>query len=447
MNISIIGCGYVGIVTGVCLADKGHKVYFFDKDREKLKRFIAGEKIIFEKGLNQKFSSAKKKGKIFITKDLYEAVNNSDASFICVGTPLRNKKINLNQIKSVTQDFTKILHYKKKHALIYKSTIPPKTIENFCIPILQKKLKKKLNDHIKIISNPEFLREGNAVYDFENPDRIVVGINNISSKKIMNNIYSKYRKKAKIIYVDIKTSEFIKYFSNSFFSLLISYSNEISNLSQKLNIDFIDVLNAFKLDNRLKSKKKNLPDMINYLKPGIGYGGSCFPKDVKTFVNFSKKQKNNLTILENVDKINLNQPSKIADHILKEFKKKRLKKILILGITFKENTDDIRNSTSIKLMNILAKYNFDVYAYDPIFSKKDFFKMKKIFNSKIKYWDKLNFKQKFDAIIINNKSYQNIKILKYYNQKFQTFIYDSRRILDKKKFKNYSGVSINYFKN
>ncbi len=443
MNISIIGCGYVGIVTGVCLADKGHKVYFFDNDPIKLDKFRRGKQIIFEKGLTKKFLSAKNKGNIFFCNNLKEAINKTTASFVCVGTPLKNGNIDLRFIKKITEDFSKILNNKINHSIIYKSTVPPLTIENFCIPILRKKLGKKLGLKFKIISNPEFLREGNAIYDFENPERIIIGIQNISSKNIMNKIYYGYKKKSDIIFVDIKTAEFIKYFSNSFFSLLISFSNEITNLADKINVDFMDVLNAFKLDSRFKSNKNQIPEVIKYLVPGIGYGGSCFPKDVKTFINFANRKKSNLEILKKVDEINLKQPKKISFNIKKEFSKRNVKKCLVLGITFKEGTNDIRNSTSVKLINLMSKQNFKVYMYDPYFLKNEYIKHRKIFDSNVTYLSGVKKGLKIDAIILNNNSKKIMNIVNYYNKKNSTLIYDSRRALDKKKIKNYLGVSLN----
>jgi UDPglucose 6-dehydrogenase len=445
VNISIIGCGYVGIVTGVCLADNGHKVYFFDNDKKKLSKFKNGEKIISEKNLTKKILSAKKKKNIFFCDSLDKALNKTTASFICVGTPLVKGNINLKYIKNVTEGFSKILNKKKTHTIIYKSTIPPQTVDNFCIPILKKKLKNKLGLNFKVISNPEFLREGNAIYDFENPERIIIGIQNPQSKKIMQNIYSKYKKKSEILFVDIKTAEFIKYFSNSFFSLLISFSNEISNLSHKMNIDFIEVLNAFKLDNRFKSKGNKIPEVINYLKPGIGYGGSCFPKDIKTFINFAKKNKRNLEILQKVDDINLKQPKIISNQITKEFLKRKINTCLVLGITFKDGTNDIRNSTSIKLINFMSKNKFKIYMYDPFFNEYDYKKNKKFFHPQVKFLNNVKKNLKVDSIILNNKSKKTINIVNYYNKKYSTLIYDSRRVLDKTKIRNYLGVSIKKF--
>ncbi len=315
-------------------------------------------------------------------------------------------------------------------------------MEKTCIPILKKRLGNKINQNINVIFNPEFLREGNAIYDFENPIRIIMGVRNNKSKSILRKIYKKYKNKSKFIFVDIKTAEFIKYYSNAFFSLLISYSNEISNLCYKVGIDYIDVFNSFKLDNRLNINNKN-PELINYMIPGIGYGGSCFPKDVKTFIKFAENNNFNLSILKDVDKINSLQPKIISRIILNKFQEKKIKECLVLGLTFKENTDDIRNSTSLEVINLLAKSKIKIYVYDPIFSKKLFIKNKKLFNYKIKYIEKIDFNQKFNFIVVNNISREFKKILKYYNKRYKSLIFDSRRAFRNEKFKNYLGSSLN----
>lgn len=442
MNISIIGCGYVGIVTGTCLANNENKVHFYDQDYQKLKNLKIEKNLIFEKNLKNKLISAKKKKNIYISSSLKQAVENTDVAFICVGTPLKKNNIDLKYIKNVTKQIADILQNKKNFTLIYKSTIPPLTVENICIPILKTKLGDNFEKRINIVFNPEFLREGNAIYDFENPIRIIFGIRNNKSKNILKNIYKKYKKKSKFIFVNIKTAEFIKYHSNAFFSLLISYSNEISNLCYKIGIDYMDVFNSFKLDNRLNVNNK-IPEVMNYMIPGIGYGGSCFPKDIKTFIKFADKKNFNLSILKNVDKINSLQPKYISDIILKYFKEYNIKNCLVLGITFKENTDDIRNSTSIDIANLLAKSKSKIYIYDPIFSKKLFDQNKKMFDQKIRYLNKINFNQKFNSIVVNNKSDEFKKIIQYYDRKFNSLIFDSRRAFTSSNFNNYLGSGMN----
>ena len=442
MKISIIGCGYVGIVTGVCLANSGHKIYFFDQNKKKLENIKFGKNLIFEKNLKNKLDLAKKKNNIFFCDTLGEVIKNSEVAFICVGTPLKKNDIDLQFIRKVTIHLGKKIKQKKKFSIIYKSTIPPLTVEKICIPILRKELGEKIDKNFNVIFNPEFLREGNAIYDFENPKRIIAGIRNKKSRVILEKIYKKYKKNSKLIFVDIKTAEFIKYYSNAFFSLLISYSNEIANFCNKIGIDYIDVFNAFKLDNRLNINNKT-PDVINYMIPGIGYGGSCFPKDIKTLIKFAERKKFKLSILKNVDKINSLQPKLISEIILKKFKEKKIKNCLVLGLTFKENTDDIRNSTSIDVINFLANSKFKIFVYDPIFTKKLFIKNKKLFNNKIKYINKIDYSQSFDSVVVNNVSKEFRRIIKYYDKKYNSLIFDSRRAFRDEKIKNYLGSGLN----
>ena len=199
---------------------------------------------------------------------------------------------------------------------------------------------------------------------------------------------------------------------------------------------------VFKLDNRLNYNNK-VAEVINYMVPGIGYGGSCFPKDIRTFIKFAEKNNFNLSILKNVDKINSLQPKMISDIILNKFKEKKIKNCLVLGITFKENTDDIRNSTSIDVINFLAKSRIKIFIYDPIFSEKLFINNKKLFNKKIIYLSKINYKQKFSSIVVNNISTEFRKIIKYYDKKYNSLIFDSRRAFRNEKFRNYLGSGLN----
>ena len=202
------------------------------------------------------------------------------------------------------------------------------------------------------------------------------------------------------------------------------------------------MLDALKMDNRIISNNK-VPELINYMMPGIGYGGSCFPKDIKTFIAFAANNYFNLSILKNVDKINSTQPKVISDIILSKFKKMQIKNCLVLGITFKENTDDIRNSTSIDLINFMAKSKIKIFIYDPIFSKKKFLENKKLFNNKVTYLSKINFNKKFSSIVINNKSSEFKKIIRYYDKKFSSLIFDSRRAFSNQKLNNYFGSGLN----
>ena len=446
MKICVIGSGYVGLVTGICFASNDkHNLVFFDKNKKKIEALKENKIDIYEKNLPKRFQSAKKNNKIIFSTKLTDSINNSKVIFVTVGTPINKKgNIDLSQIKDVTYQIASILKKSNSYkVIIYKSTIPPGTISNYCLPIIEKITKKKNGVDFGIASNPEFLREGSAVYDFENPKKIVIGTNDKKTKKIILSIYKNYISNNKIISVNIETSEMIKYFSNSFFALLISFGNQLGNFCEKINVDFMEVLQAVGWDNRFFTKKGNKkPDFLKYLIPGIGYGGSCFPKDIKTLVQTAKKNSANLSILREVDKVNESQSKIIANKIFKILKdNKRIKKILILGATFKENTDDLRNSTSIDLINYLSSKNLDISIYDPILVKKNY-NQKSFFNNKVKFLYNLKTIRKYNMIVINNRSLEFRKLLKDYKSKNDIFFFDSRRFFDKKNFKNYNGSGI-----
>ena len=447
MNISIIGCGYVGLVTGICLADKhGHNIYFVDNNKKIISNLSSGKLHIHERNLKEKLIKLKKKNKIFFSSNITDFVNYTQATIVSVGTPNNNKnKIDLNQIKDCSKQIGTILKDKKKfHAVIYKSTIPPGTINNICIPILQKYSKKEVNIDFGVGSNPEFLREGSAVYDFENPSRIIIGSQDNQTKKIVNDIYKKFQKKAKIINVDLQTSEMIKYFNNAFYSLLISFGNEFGNLCTKIDVDFMEIIDGFKHDNRLHKGASQEPEFIKYLYPGIGYGGSCFPKDIKALIEFSKKKNSQLEILKKTDAVNEMQPKIISNKILKILNSKNIKKVLVLGVTFKENSDDLRNSTSIKLINYLLKKNIKVSVFDPLIDKEKFNKImfEKSKRSSIDLVDNLKIFKNFNFIIVNNRSNEYKRIILKLKNKKNIYLFDSRRYFIKDKFKNYNGAGI-----
>ena len=447
MKICIIGSGYVGLVTGICFASNDrHDVVFFDTNIKKVESLKKDKIDIYEKDLFKRFQLAKKNKKINFSINLNESINNSKVIFVTVGTPINKKgNIDLSQIKEVTNQIAYILKKSNSYkVIVYKSTVPPGTISDYCLPIIENITKKKNGVDFGVASNPEFLREGSAVYDFENPKKIVIGSNDKKTKKIILSIYKNYLSNNKIINVSIETSEMIKYFSNSFFALLISFGNQLGNFCEKINVDFMEVLQAVGWDNRFLTKKKDTkPEFLNYLIPGIGYGGSCFPKDIKTLIQTGKKKNTNLSILQEVDKVNEDQSKIITKKIIQILKdNKKIKKILILGATFKENTDDLRNSTSINLINSLSNKNLDITIYDPILMKKNYDKTKSFFHKKVKYLYNVKAIKKYNMIVVNNRSLEFRKLLNDYKNKNNVFLFDSRRFFDKKKFKNYGGSGV-----
>lgn len=447
MNISIIGCGYVGLTTGIGLADKhNHKIYFVDNNPNIISKLKKGRVHFYEQGLSKKLVDLIKKKKIYFSTSYKDSINLTQLTFVAVGTPSDSKgKIDLKYIKKSSVEIGRVLKEKKLfHSVIYKSTVPPGTAGEICLPLLEKNSKKKNKKDFGIGSNPEFLREGSAVYDFENPSRIIIGYQDKKTRELLDEVYKKFKKNSKIIYVNLRTAEMIKYFSNCFFSMLISFGNEFGNLCSKVNIDFMEVLEGLKYDNRITKDRKFFPEFIKYLYPGIGYGGSCFPKDTKAIINFSTNKNSKLRILKEVDNVNEKQVTVIVNKILKLIKKKNIRHVLILGVSFKENSDDLRNSASIKLIKKLLKLNIKVNIYDELISKSKFkeikFESKSIIN-KVNFIKNKNKLKNFKFIIVNNRSdnYKEI-ITKLKKNKF--FLFDSRRFFEKKLFKNYSGAGI-----
>ena len=356
MKISVIGTGYVGLVSATCLAFLGHDLTCVDIDSNKVSDINNGIAPIHEDNLQDKLVSVVRSNKLVATTDLRQSVLNSDVSLIAVGTPFDGVEIDLSFVKKVSEDIGKILREKKSfHLVIIKSTVVPGTTDDVVASILEQTSGKCLGVDFGVAMNPEFLREGSAVEDFLNPDRIVLGSNDIKSKSLLDSIYNVFPEVTKM-HVSCKTAEMIKYTSNSFFASLISFSNEIANLcsaTSKINVD--EVFKGLSLDRRispiLENKRQISPDMISYLKPGCGFGGSCFPKDVKALINFASKLGCSMPILSSVIDVNNAQPRELIGLMRRHFKDLDGIKVGILGFAFKPNTDDIRESPQFNYSN------------------------------------------------------------------------------------------------
>ena len=372
MKICMIGTGYVGLVSGTCFADLGNKVYCVDKDSIKINKLNNGISPIYEPGLDEIIKKNYKAKRLIFTTDLKKAVNSSDIVFICVGTPnkKRSKSVDLRYIFKAVNEIAKIA--KSKKILITKSTVPVGTGD-----IIEKNLKKLRKKNIDIISNPEFLREGEAIRDFRYPDRIVVGSNNKKLFKIIKNLYQPLiNKGAKFFYTSRRGAELIKYASNAFLATKITFINELANLCEKSNINVEEISLGMGSDVRIGSR---------FLRAGPAYGGSCFPKDTKGLVSTGDKFNVDLSIVKAVVKSNNNRISlhmKRIDQILdNSFKNK---KIAFLGVTFKPNTDDMRDSTSLRMIPHVVKKGAKVSYYDPTGIKNNFKKIKNcLFNNTI----------------------------------------------------------------
>ncbi len=360
----MIGTGYVGLVSGTCFADIGNQVYCVDKDISKINKLNSGISPIYEPGLNELIKKNYISKRLIFTTDLPKAINSSDIIFICVGTPTKKHslKVDLSYLYKSVKEI--IASTKNKKIIVTKSTVPVGTGDE-----IEKIIKKKKKKNFEIISNPEFLREGDAIRDFRYPDRIVIGSNNKKIFKKMRTLYAPLiNKGAKFFTTSRRSAELIKYASNAFLATKITFINEISNLCEKTGVNVEDISLGIGSDNRIGSR---------FLRAGPAYGGSCFPKDTKGLVSIADKNKINLSIVKSVIKSNQNRVNLHTKRIHSIIGSKiKNKKIAFLGVTFKPNTDDMRDSTSLKMIPYLCKKGAKVSYYDPSGKKKEFAKFR-----------------------------------------------------------------------
>ena len=426
----MIGTGYVGLVSGVCFSDLGNIVYCVDKDQLKINKLNNGHIPIYEPGLEEILKRNLKQKRLIFTTDLKNAVINSDIVFICVGTPTKknSNSADLKYVFNVANQLNKII--KKYKIIVTKSTVPVTTgdkIQN----ILKNLYRRKLVD---IVSNPEFLREGEAIRDFLYPDRVVVGTESMKANKILKSLYLPIVKKnSRYFNTSRRGAEMIKYASNAFLATKISYINELANLCEKTNVDIKDISIGMGLDQRIGER---------FLRAGPAYGGSCFPKDTRALVDTANKFKTNLSIVKSVIKSNNLRKSLLTKKIDNILSKKFSNKIItFLGVTFKPNTDDMREASSIPMINYLNKKGSKIRYYDPSGEKKEFKNL-----SNVKFYKNISSAcLKADLIIIHTE-WNDFKFLNFKNlvKKKKFKIYDLRNIYSVNKMKkskiDYVGV-------
>lgn len=373
MRISIIGTGYVGLVSGVCLADRGHRVTCVDIDPAKVALITNGKAPIHELGLPELLERHAGKN-LTSTTDLKAAVLASDLTLIAVGTPYKGDKIDLSQIRSAATAIGEALREKAGyHTVIVKSTVVPGTTRNVVLPLVEQASGKKAGADFGVGMNPEFLREGNAVVDFMNPDRIVLGGIDERTRDQLAEVYASF-KGVDFVRTTTETAEMIKYAANSLLATLISFSNEIGNLCKSVGTDVTEVLQGVHLDRRfsplLADGTRVRPGMVEYLEAGCGYGGSCFPKDVRALVAHGRSMGEDMRLLQSVTEINDRQPAKIVDLVRAELgarnKPLRGARVAVLGVAFKPGTDDVRESPSIPVIETLLAEGAAVSTFDPI---------------------------------------------------------------------------------
>jgi UDPglucose 6-dehydrogenase len=354
MRVAMVGCGYVGLVSGSCIADFGHHVTCIDKDAAKISKLVEGEMPIYEPGLGDLVRSNVEQGRLFFTTAVSEPVRQADAVFIAVGTPSRqgDGHADLAYVYEATREIAAALN--GFTVVVMKSTVSVGTGDE--VERIIREIRPDAD--FAVVSNPEFLREGAAIHDFKHPDRIVIGTEDERAKKVTAEIYRPlYLNQAPIVYTGRRTAELIKYAANAFLATKVTFINEIAELCERVGADVQEVSRGIGLDNRIGPK---------FLHAGPGFGGSCFPKDVRALIQIGHDQDVPLRILEAVESVNDTRKRAMARKVSAAFAGVlRGKTIAVLGLTFKPNTDDMREAPSISVITALQDMGARVRVYDP----------------------------------------------------------------------------------
>jgi UDPglucose 6-dehydrogenase len=443
MKIAIIGTGYVGLVSGVCLASSGHEVICVDINEHIVNNLNKSVAHIYENGLPELLKIVRQSGKFSATTDLNFALEQVDTVIVAVGTPSKNGVIDLSHIiKAVGQIGEFIKNSDKFISIIIKSTVIPGTTDTIVRDEIEKSSGKKF-PAFGLGMNPEFLREGEAIEDFSNPDRIVLGYEDVGTLSRLKELYS-YWGVPKIC-VKTRTAEMIKYANNCLLAIQISAANEIANLSAAIGgIDFLEVISAVHLDKRwtpfLPDGTRISPQILQYHIPGCGFGGSCFPKDVQALRSLGRNHDIPMDMLNSVLDINDTQPFQVAKIIEKEVHSLQGKKILVLGLAFKPGTDDVRESSAIKIIESLAERGARVIAHDPIAIENFKNILGDLRESIFFAQDWVNHFDASDVIVIATNWPEYLKIAELdLNKKV---VFDSRRLLNKNDLKGCTYLSI-----
>ncbi len=427
MKICVIGTGYVGLVAGTCFADMGNEVICADNNPEKISKLKEGIIPIYEPGLEELIKNNSKENRLTFTTDTAYAIKHSKACFIAVSTPQREDgSCNLDYVLNVAREIAKNLNEYK--VIVNKSTVPVGTAEK-----LTKLIKEITDVPFDVVSNPEFLKQGAAVNDFLYPDRVIIGSNSDKASEIMKEIYLPYfRTGNRMIFMDVKSAEMTKYAANAILASRISFINEIANICEKVGADIENVRTGISSDSRIGNK---------FLFPGIGFGGSCFPKDVSALITVAKENGCSSQILEAVKETNNNQKKLFFDKVLKFYNNDiKGKTFALWGLAFKPKTNDMREAPSIYVVNMLLKHGAKVQAYDPQARETAF----EIFGNSIEYADSAyKVIENSDALIIltewnefRKANFEKIKL----NVK-DCVIFDGRNLFNRK---HLADLNINY---
>ena len=423
MKLAIIGTGYVGLITGVCFAEFGYQTVCIDKDQHRVKELNSSKCPFYEPGVEALLDKHLNKTKLLSFSDsLSKSISDADIIFITVGTPSRRieGEADLSFVWDVAEEISNnIIKY---CVIVTKSTVPVGTTKD-----VKKIISKKINEKdFDVVSNPEFLREGSAINDFMHPDRIVIGCENKKSENIMRELYRPlYLLETPIVSTNVQSAEIIKYASNSFLATKISFINQVADLCEKVGADVQDVAVGMGIDKRIGNK---------FLHAGPGYGGSCFPKDVKAFIKTAKTHDVDLSILSSVNAFNEERVNKITNKFILKANLKKGDQISLLGLSFKPNTDDVRDSTSLKIAKILQDKGIVVKSYDP-----EAMKNAKKENTELQLCESAyEACEDTKAIIIGTEwnEFRALDFLKIKESSKNLFIFDLRNIYNAKEIKD-----------
>lgn len=427
--VSVIGLGYVGLCTAVCFAARGYKVISSDIETNKAELIGKGVSPFYEPRLETMLEEATQNGNLKVVSGTEGAVLGSDISFIAVGTPiLADGNIDLKFIRACTKEIGKALRKKEGfHLVVVKSTVTPGSTEKVIKPLLENYSRKRVGLNFGLAVNPEFLREGSAIHDILHPNRIVIGEYDEYSGRTLEMLYRKfYGDKIPLLRTNPATAEMIKYASNAFLAAKISFINELANICERLpqKVDVVEVARAIGMDPRIGQE---------FLNAGVGWGGSCFPKDTTALATFSKKIGYRPKILEDVIRVNLEQAKHVIDVMKEEIGDLKGKKIAILGLSFKPNTEDVRGAASIRIINHLIQEGAQVYAYDPAAIDN----AKKVLRTNIKYSPTIaKCLSKADGCILVTEweEFKKLSPEDFTRLMRNPFLFDGRRIYDPKEF-------------
>lgn len=434
MKIAIIGAGYVGLVTGTCFSETGNDVICVDNDEKKISLLNEGHVPIYEPGLDELIKRNVKEGRLSFTTDIAEAIRESLFIFICVWTPPKDDgSADLGSFWSVAEEIGKNINGYK--IVVTKSTVPVGTSER-----VREVIAEKTKEQFDVASNPEFLKEGAAVDDFMKPDRIVIGTDDPRVEELMKELYSPFMRTGKpILAMDIKSSELTKYAANAMLATRISLMNEIANLCDKIGADINSVRIGMGSDPRIGP---------SFLFPGVGYGGSCFPKDVRAIVEVAREAGYEMKILPMVEEVNNYQKKVLAGKVIDYFKGDlKGKKIAVWGLSFKPRTDDMRDAPSIEIISKLLEAGATVEAYDPVAIEK----AQKVFGDRIKYGAKnYDVLSGADALVVVTEwnEFREPDFDRVLSLMKKPVIFDGRNIYHGKKLKakgfDYFGIGIKW---